>query len=99
MKTSKKKNSFHNKQSIYTFALSLRSSYYAYFPPYMNKTLPTLGNEKEQRQIKFYEKLILREFIFLQETKNLKMFYFCRPTGRVHQGCTNAYGLVITYSP
>ena len=23
---------------------------------FMNKTLPTLGNEKEQQQIKFYEK-------------------------------------------
>ena len=24
----------------------------------MNKTFPTLGNEKEQQQIKFYEKLL-----------------------------------------
>ena len=29
------------------------NSHYAYIPPYMNKTLPTLGNEKEQQQIKF----------------------------------------------
>ena len=49
---------------------------------YMNKTLPTLVNEEEQQQIKFYEKL-LGELIFLQATKNLKIFYFTRPTGRV----------------
>ena len=28
--------------------LSLKNSHYAYIPPYMHKTLPTLGNEKEQ---------------------------------------------------
>ena len=39
------------------FVLSLKNSYYAYIPPYMNKRLSTLGNEKEQQQIKFYEKL------------------------------------------
>ena len=48
----------------------------------MNKTLPTLGNEKEQQQVKFYEKLS-GESIFSWVTKNLKMFYFTRPTGRV----------------
>ena len=48
----------------------------------MNKTLPTLVNEEEQQQIKFYEKL-LGELIFLQATKNLKIFYFTRPTGWV----------------
>ena len=37
----------------------------------MNKTLPTLENEKEQWQIKFYKKL-LGELIFLWVTKNLK---------------------------
>ena len=26
----------------------LKNSHYAYIPPYMHKTLPTLGNEKEQ---------------------------------------------------
>ena len=30
-----------------------KNIYYAYIPPYMHKTLPTLGNEKEQQQIKF----------------------------------------------
>ena len=37
----------------------------------MNKILPTLGNEKEQWEIKFYKKL-LGELIFLWVTKNLK---------------------------
>ena len=58
------------------------NSHYAYIPPYMNKTLPTLGNEKEQQQIKFYEKMS-GELIFSRATKYLKMFYFTRPTGRV----------------
>ena len=40
----------------------------------MNKTLPTLGNEKEQQQIEFYEKLS-DELIFSRVTKNLKMFH------------------------
>ena len=35
------------------FVLSLKNSHYPYIPLYMNKTLPTLGNEKEQQQIKF----------------------------------------------
>ena len=48
----------------------------------MHKTLPTLGNEKEQQQINFYKKL-LRQVEFLRATKNLKMFYFTRLTGRV----------------
>ena len=48
----------------------------------MNKTLPTLGKEKEQQQIKIYEKLS-GKLIFSRATKNLKMFYFTRPTGRV----------------
>ena len=32
-------------------------SHYAYIHLYMHKTLPTLGNEKDQQPIKFYEKL------------------------------------------
>ena len=47
----------------------------------MHKTIPTLGNEKEQWQINFYEKSS-DAFIFSQATKNLKMFYLTRPTGR-----------------
>ena len=46
---------------------------YLYVYLYMHKTFPKLGNEKEQQQIKFYEKLS-GELIFLQATKNLKMF-------------------------
>ena len=37
----------------------------------MHKTLPTLGNEKEQKQIEFYDKS-LGELIFSWVTKNLK---------------------------
>ena len=33
--------------------MSLKNSYYVYIPPYMNKTLPTLGNEKENKKLKF----------------------------------------------
>ena len=36
----------------------LKNSYYAYIPPYMHKLLLTLGDKKEQQQIKFYEKLL-----------------------------------------
>ena len=49
---------------------------------YMHETLPTLGNQKEQKQIKFWEKS-LGELIFSWATKYLKMFYFNCPTGRV----------------
>ena len=38
---------------IARFVLSSKNSHYAYIPPYMEKTVPTLGNEKEQKQIKF----------------------------------------------
>ena len=48
--------------------MSLKNSHYAYIPLYMHKTLPTLGNEKEQYQIKFYEKS-LGELIFSWATK------------------------------
>ena len=48
----------------------------------MHKTLPTLGNEKEQKQIKFYEKS-LGKLIFSQATKNLKIIYFTCLSGRV----------------
>ena len=64
------------------FVLSLKNSHYAYIPPYMHKTFPTLENEKEQQQIKFYEKLS-GELIFWRATKNLKMFYFTPPSRRV----------------
>ena len=59
-----------------------KNIYYAYIPPYMHKTLPTLGNEKEQQQINFYKKL-LRQVEFLRATKNLNRVYFTRLTGRV----------------
>ena len=40
----------------------------------MHKTLPIIGNEKEQQQIKFYSKLS-GELILPQATKNLKIIY------------------------
>ena len=36
---------------FYTYCkglLSLKNSHYAYIPPYIHKTIETLGNEKEQ---------------------------------------------------
>ena len=48
----------------------------------MQKTLPTLGNEKEQQHIKFLKNLS-GELTFLWATKNLKLIYFTHPTGRV----------------
>ena len=48
----------------------------------MHKTFPTLEIEKEQQQIKFYEKLS-GELIFWRATKNLKLFYFTLPSRRV----------------
>ena len=67
-----KKHWFHNKQ-IYIYG-------HRHF--HVNKTLPTLGNMEEQQQIKFYEKLS-GKLIFSLTTKNLKMFYFTRPTRQV----------------
>ena len=64
------------------FVFSLKHSHYAYIPPYMHKTLPTLGKEKKQKQIEFYEKLS-GELIFLWMTKNLKIIYFTCPPGWV----------------
>ena len=67
-----KKHSFHNK----------RISCHANIPLYVNKTLPTLENEKEQKKIKFYKNLS-GKLIFLWATKNLKMFSFIRLTEQV----------------
>ena len=49
---------------------------------FLRITLPTLGNEKQQLQIKFYEKS-LGELIFTWATKNFRMFYFTSRTRRV----------------
>ena len=48
----------------------------------MHKTLPILQNENEQQQMKFNEKLS-DKLIFLQATKNFRMFYFTCMTGQV----------------
>ena len=55
---------------------------YVYILLYMYKTLPTLENEKEQQQIKFYKKPSW-ELIFLLVAVNFKMFYFTCLTGQV----------------
>ena len=73
----------------------LKNSHYAYSPPYLHKTLPTLGNEKQQQQIKFQEKSS-GELIFSRATKNLKIIYFSRPNGKLlkKQGYTTAMYLI-----
>ena len=62
--------------------MSVKNGHYAFISLYMHKALPTLRNEKEQKQIKFYKKLS-DELIFWQAIKNLKMFYFTCLTGEV----------------
>ena len=86
MKITRKKHSFHNKQIyIYrsqTFLCFMKHNHYGYTPPYMHKPLPTLGKEKEQKQIEFFEKLS-GELIFWRVTKNVKIIYITHPTGQV----------------
>ena len=95
MKITRKKHSFHNKQIyIYgsqTFYCFMKHNHYGYTPPYKHKPLPTLGKEKEQKQIEFFEKL-LGELIFSWATKNVKIIYITCPTGGVlkKQGYTTA---------
>ena len=59
-----------------------QNSHYAYIPPYMHKTFPTLEMRKNNNKSNFYEKASI-ELIFSRATKSLKMIYFTRPTGRV----------------
>ena len=50
-----------------------------YFTTNISIIIPTLGNEKEQQQIKFYEKLMGVDFLVgNQESQN---DHFTRPTG------------------
>ena len=60
----------------------MKHNHYGYTPPYMHKPLPTLGKEKEQKQIEFFEKLS-GELIFSRVTKNVKIIYITHPTGQV----------------
>ena len=48
----------------------------------MHRTLQTLGNEKDQNQIKFSKKQ-LSKLIPSWATKNLKIVYFTHPIGQV----------------
>ena len=56
--------------------LSLKHNHYAYTSPYMHKTLQTLENEKEQKQIEFYEKSSGKLIFSSQAIKSLKIIYF-----------------------
>ena len=60
----------------------MKHNHYGYTPPYMHKPLPTLGKEKEQKQIEFFEKLS-GELIFSRVTKNVKIIYITHLTGQV----------------
>ena len=71
MKTLKKIKSFHKQTYLY----NIGAIYILKFYDYLFKTLPTIGNEKEQKQIKFYDKS-LGKLIFSRATKNLKIIYF-----------------------
>ena len=58
--------------------MPFKKSYYANIPVFVDKVLPTLGNEKEQQQIKSYKK-IWGELIFSRATKNLTNNLFQLP--------------------
>ena len=51
-----------------------KNIHYIHITLYMHRTLPTLGNEKEQQQINFYEKSS-GKLIFSRDTKNLWMIF------------------------
>ena len=102
MKTSKKNTS--QQTDLYTPVTDIlmfyevllqiaNCTYYAYTPPYIHKTLPTLGNKKEQKQTEFYKKSS-GNLIFLQATKNLKIIYFTCLTGWVLQNKVTPLNIV-----
>ena len=64
----------------FTTNISISTGYRHFEVICIHKTLLTLGNEKEQQEVKFYEKS-LGEFILSWVTKNVKMFYFTRLRG------------------
>ena len=51
-----------------------KNIYYIHITLYMHRTPPTLGNEKEQQQINFYEKSP-GKLIYSRDTKNLWMIF------------------------
>ena len=51
-----------------------KNIHYIHITLYMHRTLPTLGNEKEQQQINFYEKSS-GKLILSRDTKNLWMIF------------------------
>ena len=44
-------------------------------PPYMHKSLPTLGNETEQQQIKVYEKIVGRVDFLAGDLKSQNVLF------------------------
>ena len=71
--------------NIYVYIYTLYNIYiiyilYIYIYICLYEILLTLGYEKKQQQIKYYEKS-LDELIFSRATKNLKMVYFTCLTG------------------
>ena len=78
MKSLKKIKSFHKQTYLYNIgAIDIFKFYQNLF-----KTLPIIGNEKEQKQIKFYHKS-LGKLIFSVATENLKIIYFTSLTWQV----------------
>ena len=71
---------FLEKNIHFTTNISISIGYRHFEAICIHKTLLTLGNEKEQQEVKFYEKS-LGEFILSWVTKNVKMFYFTRLRG------------------
>ena len=69
---------FLEKNIHFTTNISISTGYRHFKVIYMHQTLPTLGNEKEQQEIKFHENHWTSLFWV---TKNLKMFYFTRLRG------------------
>ena len=71
--------------NIYVYIYTLYNIYiiyilHIYIYICLYEILLTLGYEKKQQQIKYYEKS-LDELIFSRATKNLKMVYFTCLTG------------------
>ena len=65
----------------------LKNYYYAYIPPYMHKTLPALGNVKEQQQTEYYKKS-LGELIFSWATKNVNILFHLTNWASAQKGKT-----------
>ena len=78
MKTLKKIKLLQNQTYLYNIGtIDILKFYKSLF-----KTLPKIWDEKEQKQIKFYDKS-LGKLIFSRATKNLKIIYFSNLTWKL----------------